>query len=206
MNPAILLSLTLLQAGAPGISRSCYLARHLRRHYHPKFHVFILKLLLLAADCLIVIRLLLIGRGARGRSHLEERSILLFGTWNLTWWNASIVWSGRLRGYSICRITLLIALEHHSRTHILFLLCNMLLLSKLLNIICVVSPDAILSFVDSPNAIILTCHHEVGIFKPNPSIDLILRDRISSKRRRCNLRVISCCLLLQLLILLYLLN
>ena len=61
MDTVVLLSLALLQTGATCVSRSCDLARHLRRHYHSEFNVFILKLLLLAADGLIVIRLLLIG-------------------------------------------------------------------------------------------------------------------------------------------------
>ena len=206
MDPAVLLSLALFQAGASSgcISRSRDLARHLWRHYHPKFHVFILKLLLLAADCLIVIRLLLIGWGARGRSHLEERSVLLFGTGNFAWGDTSVVRSRRLRSNSVCRIALLIALEHHSRTNILFL-SNMLLLSKLLNVVGVISSDTILRFVGNCASLILACHHEIGIFKADSRIDLILRDRVCSKRRRCNLRVISSCLLLQLLILLYLL-
>lgn len=179
MDTVVLLSLALLQTGATCVSRSCDLARHLRRHYHSEFHVFILKLLLLAADSLIVIRLLLIGWRARGRGNLEERSILLFGTRNLTWGDASVVWSRRLGSYSIGWIALLIALEHHSRTHILFL-CNMLLLSKLLNVIGVISSDAILSLIDDPISLILACHHEVGILEPDPRIDIIFWNRISS--------------------------
>ncbi len=204
LKTVVLLSLTLLKAGANCVSWSCDLAWHLRRHYHPEFHVFILKLLLLAANCLIVIRLLLISWGARSRSNLEERSILLFGTRYLAWGDTSIVGCRRLRGNSIGWIGLLIPLEHHSRTHILFL-CNMLLLSKLLNIISVIPSDAILRFVNNTISLIFACHHEIWIFESDSRINIIFRDRISSKRRRWNLRVISSYLLLQLLILLYLL-
>lgn len=157
-RPTVLLSLALLQSTAGAcIPRSTNLARDLWRHDHTKLHVLILKLLLLTAYRLIVVGLLLIGGWARSWGYLQVRSILLLGARHFTWRNASVVWGWRLWSYSIGRVPLRITLKHHSRAYSLFLYD--LLLGKLLNVVCDIPSDTVLSLVNCTSAIVLAGHH-----------------------------------------------
>ncbi len=79
-------------------------------------------------------------------------------------------------------------------------------MSKLLNIVRIVTSNTILSLVDSSNSIIFAGHHKIGVFQAHVRIFVLSTLSICSegRSRKCVVRCNN--LLLLLLILLYLLN